>query len=433
MSLVKQIVGRLVLMASLAILVWPPATAARFPRPTPHPDGALVFQRGRLTTRDGWVMLTLDGSPYEMGVQQGVLLGARMRWLLQAVVIPSLLDADWDGRTLIQVARASFSTWPAWAQEEARGLAEGAGIAVHDVVLLNLWPFMVIDPPTLHADLARWAPPFRLDTRMAIAARALHEPLSAWPVRPLVQPSDIPLEGTLWAAGEAVNASQKWLAAGYLAAPPQAPYPLAVKRRPAAGQASMGVALPGWVGVLVGIQTSGMTVAWVPLPTLDRAAAGVPPTILAQAALTNARSPDQVPEAFLRAPRFIGGDLLAVGHDGALRLIFSGRTFHVETGTARVIAPTDLPATMPLATEVAAIEDATARRNWLDANAGFLTHDAYAATLIAMGGTHPDGWLAWYADPREGTLWLASQAGAFPAPASGFVSWSIRAWSNEEQ
>lgn len=433
MNLLKQIVGRLVLVASLALLVWPPATAGRFPPPTPHPDGSMTFGQGRLSSRDGWVVLTLRGTPYEMGVQQGVLLGARLRWLLQEVVYPSLLDAGWDGHSLTLAARASFSAWPAWAQAEARGIAEGAGIALHDVVVLNMWPFVVIDPPSLRADLARWSPPWRLDRQMALPARAPHEPMTAWPLRHLLQPPTTPLAGTFWAAGEAVNASREWLTAGYLAAPPEAPYPLVVIRQPATGQASMGVALPGWVGVLVGMQAGGMVVAWAPLPTLDRAAAGAPPSILAQSALTSARTPDDVPEQVLHTPRLIGGDLLAVDTTGALRLTFSGRTFRIAAQETHIVSPWALPEMMPLAFKPPYADEAAQHRNWLDANAGFLTRDAYAATLIALGGTHADGWLAWYAAPNDRTLWLASQAGAFPAPASGFMAWTETTWQNEEQ
>ncbi|KPL89347.1 C45 family peptidase [Ardenticatena maritima] len=433
MSMVKGALGRILVVAALALLVWPPMTTPLFPPPTPLPDGALAFEQGRLLTREGWLVLVLEGAPYEMGVQQGVLLGARLRGLLQDVVYPALLDAGWDGATLLRVARASFSAWPAWAQEEARGVAAGAGIALHDVVLLNAWPFMLIDPPALHADLARWSPPFRVDAEMALAARPLPEPPAPWPTRPLVSPVQAPLAGVLWAAGGEVNATREWLAGGYLSAPPSAPYGLVVVRRPPAGRASLGVALPGWVGVQVGMQDGGLTIGWAPLPTQDRAVAGAPPQVLVQAALSAAHTHEDVPEIVLGTPRLVGGDLLAVDAEGALRVLFSGRMFAVETADAMLVAPTALPATMAVSDQPAYLDDAARRAAWLSANAGFLTRDAYASALTEMGGAHPDGWLAWYAAPAEGTMWLATQAGAFPAPASEFLAWTQTTWLNEER
>ena len=93
---------------------------------------------GRLEERDGLRILHLKGTPYEMGYQHGVLLHDEVRAGLQDGIYEELVQGSPISHfLLLRHARHVHSYVPLEYREEMRGLADGAGIAYLDVLVLN--------------------------------------------------------------------------------------------------------------------------------------------------------------------------------------------------------------------------------------------------------------------------------------------------------
>jgi hypothetical protein len=107
--------------------------------------------RGFLEEVDGYRVLHVKGSPYEMGFQQGALLKDDIRALVdflfnekaKAITIEvggvKLLNPK---RAIAGIAATQRKFVPARFYEELRGVADGAGMDVQDVIVANFIPEM---------------------------------------------------------------------------------------------------------------------------------------------------------------------------------------------------------------------------------------------------------------------------------------------------
>lgn len=106
---------------------------------------------GFLEEVDGYRVLHLKGTPYEMGYQQGALLKAEIRDLVQFLfeVKAKEMTVEVGGIKLLNpkraiggIAASQKKYVPARFYEELRGVAEGAGMDVQDIVVANFIPEM---------------------------------------------------------------------------------------------------------------------------------------------------------------------------------------------------------------------------------------------------------------------------------------------------
>lgn len=127
--------------------------------PTAPPGETRTVARcgaGFLELVDGYRVLHLKGSPYEMGYQQGALLRDEIRELVRYLfevkakefredlkVQVGGLDVSPDPKALIAgIAEGQRKFVPERFFDEMRGVADGAGMQVEDVVVANFIPEM---------------------------------------------------------------------------------------------------------------------------------------------------------------------------------------------------------------------------------------------------------------------------------------------------
>jgi hypothetical protein len=107
--------------------------------------------KGWLEEVDGYRVLHVKGTPYEMGYQQGALLKEDIRENVRFLfdVKAKELKAEVGGIKLIDpkkviagISRNQKKFIPAWYFEELQGIADGSGMSVEDVTVANFIPEM---------------------------------------------------------------------------------------------------------------------------------------------------------------------------------------------------------------------------------------------------------------------------------------------------
>jgi len=104
------------------------------------------YDRGMLLDAGGQRVLLVAGSPYEMGYQQGKLLGKECRGLIEKILFftraaesSGAKDFLKDGSFEQALARSGKFIDRRF-YEEMKGLSDGAGISFRDVKLANIFP-----------------------------------------------------------------------------------------------------------------------------------------------------------------------------------------------------------------------------------------------------------------------------------------------------
>lgn len=200
--------------------------------------------------------LVLAGTPHQMGVWQGRLLGPRIRDL-HARWQRAALGGGTRGRDLADACRVyadqALRRLPEALRQELDGLAEGSGLAAEDLLLTDLMG----DGLRFHD-----VPP-RLGGLVGVAAGPL--------------------------AFLAPSGPDADLLADEL---------LLVQRRPEGGEPTLLVAWPGSLGGLAGVSARGLGLLAVPAPgpAASQSLAGAPFSVLARRALEQATTPEDLVE-----------------------------------------------------------------------------------------------------------------------------------------
>ena len=198
---------------------------------------------GRLETVDGLRILHLTGSPRQMGLAHGRLLRAEarrtIRWLLE--------EWDSDGRRnpkeATDDALASLRRHlPATYLDELRGLAEGSGIALDDLLLAHAMPLRIEGSAGVV-----------LRSRV-VGGKAMH-----------------------WHALRSPHDADK-----------KTPRPLLVVYHPSNGHAYVTVTWPGYVGAVAGMNERGISIGAQPVMTEGLDARGYPLSLRVRDALRRA-------------------------------------------------------------------------------------------------------------------------------------------------
>jgi len=96
-----------------------------------------LFPNGSLCEINGYRVLTVEGSPAEMGRQHGLLLGETIRRVVQDVIVEG--EGGWDLEGLLEGAMVMERHLPAAIREELRALASAAEVDYRHLVALQLF------------------------------------------------------------------------------------------------------------------------------------------------------------------------------------------------------------------------------------------------------------------------------------------------------
>lgn len=96
---------------------------------------------GSVETAASIRIVRLSGTPYEMGLQQGVLLRDSIRELVSRYLYGRMVgDSGAQHFWLLVQSRLTEPLLPASIRSELHGVADGAGLSYRDVLLLNTVP-----------------------------------------------------------------------------------------------------------------------------------------------------------------------------------------------------------------------------------------------------------------------------------------------------
>lgn len=153
-------IGGLIVVILLAITIvegiiyWPMPQARPTEAPVVSPEaGRLLRIAGDLQ-----VAIVQGESPYQIGFVHGQLFSADIAELVAALrkelFHPNILRAQLDRMKVYYQVRRLARALPAECRSELTGIADGAGVAYRDILLLNLWPDIAAGENSTH--LAVW-------------------------------------------------------------------------------------------------------------------------------------------------------------------------------------------------------------------------------------------------------------------------------------
>ncbi len=267
-------------------------------RSNPETDAASTD--GQIVNHCAPSALTVSGTPFEMGQQQGVAYAKSIRAVLRRCA--DLAGSGWDEVARIEEAVAQVEQYFGVAElEEIRGIAAGAGVAAGGLIALNLRLYLNTSAGGLH---------FALSTRAN-------------------------------SAGEMLHAMNEDLARGLklkecLARSIQL-------RRPVTGIAHMTFGIAGQIGALSGINAHGLAVSTASLMDVaaeDIQTSGLLITVVIRNILERATDLDSA-VALLRSSRLTGAWTMCLSHQTTDRVCFvefDGQGMRVQPQLQRAMA-----------------------------------------------------------------------------------------------
>jgi len=282
-NLRNRIVRYALLFALATVVSWAPGAAAvRAPR-----------KAGRLERIGGMYVVYLQGDPYEMGLQQGALLGTELRDLTQSYLYARIV-AEYGARHfwLLSQARLLDRQFADQLRQELQGIAEGAGLSYYDVLLLNTIPDMqALTRRTPSWDL--WPALFSTAAADLPATRSsLCTAFAGW--------GAATADGELL-VGHNLEGAESDLLQHYLS--------LTV-RQPAEGNPLVSLGFVGTVGVWAGMNAEKITVALSSSPSVDGATRGQPLPFLLRVVLQSSGSLAEAITQLLSSERLYGGNVI---------------------------------------------------------------------------------------------------------------------------
>ena len=123
-----------VMEAAFAMSAGVTCARSRFPDPV---EGEWREGRGRLTVRRGWRFLHLEGTPRDLGMQHGRLLGPLVRDTLREYLNAMAFWRGLGRKELLRRGRLLESYIPDRYREEMAALAEGAEVPYEDILVAH--------------------------------------------------------------------------------------------------------------------------------------------------------------------------------------------------------------------------------------------------------------------------------------------------------
>lgn len=232
---------------------------------------------GRVETETGLRILHLEGSPYEIGYQHGVLLREEIRERIRDRLLGSLIEEDHISYLLLlRYARRVDARLSSEYRAELAGIADGAGVAYSQVLLLNTYDDLITQQWSDLAlqDLALSLSP-RFAPRFGPATGALSEDVQAGSASSgAAQDASV---GAAFAVFGAVTRDGNLLQAAEFGSPVLRLEDLVVMvYKPEEGNSFVAVGRPGSVGVTVGLNEEEVSVTALSSPSRDSSLEGLP-------------------------------------------------------------------------------------------------------------------------------------------------------------
>jgi hypothetical protein len=283
----------LVLVLAVVLSVAPP----HFTRaPAPNPPGCY-------REVGGIHVLCLYGEPYEIGLQQGSLLGDAVRQLVSDYLYQHIVcELGVPQSVLATYARVVDAWVPLDLRLEMRGIADGAGLSYQDVLLLNVIPDVLA--------LTRRLPVLELSPSLLFAAA--RQPGLQQGIAYRTQ-SDQGLSCASYAVWGGCTSDGNLLLGHRLEGAWDRLLNrnlLITVRQPAHGSAFISAGLAGTVGVWAGMNEEQVTVALSSSPSVDVAAQGQPLPFILRQVMAGAGDSSQALQLLLSADRLCGGNVL---------------------------------------------------------------------------------------------------------------------------
>jgi hypothetical protein len=267
---------------------------------------------------EGWIekgadvrILHLEGSPYEIGYQHGVLLREEIRNRIRDRLLGSLMEQDHVSHLLmLRHGRRVDARLSSEYRAELAGIADGAGVAYSQVLLLNTYGDLIAQqwPDRTLQDLAlSLSPPFAPFFGPSDAPRSTDSHVQS---DSSGTAADSRVRGAFAVFG-AVTRDGNLLQAVDFESPALRPEELIIMvYRPEEGNSFVAVGTPGAVGVTVGLNEEQVSVTVLPSPSQDVSIEGVPLPFVMRDVLQYARDIPAALRILASADRTTGHNVL---------------------------------------------------------------------------------------------------------------------------
>lgn len=254
-----------------------------------------------LRQEDGFVVVTLEGDPYQIGLQHGRLLADRIQ-LMRRTLYDDLIfrQGRLFGLGFVALARSITAILERHIPEplklEIRGVADGSGIGYRDVLFFNCFDDL------LHAliRLVLTLPP-QARARVGLACSALVSLPSPGGDEPMLLGRNLDYYvsgGVLGADGIVTRTMKEQL--------------VCFAVRPDRGARFFSIGWPGFVGTVTGVNQHGVAIACLTSALPGQTPNGTPLPLLYRSILQWSGELDQVERIVRRARRTVGNNLVAV-------------------------------------------------------------------------------------------------------------------------
>lgn len=258
------------------VLLWvsshaiPPAALA-------IPDDVGRWEKGWLEDEAGVRILHLNGTPHEMGYQQGVLLRDEIRDEIRRSVYQRQIQ---NGRVshllLLRLAREIEGHLSSENREEMAGLAEGAGVSYTQVLLLNTYEDVVAFPWPRESTqdlILSLSPAFIPHFSLVDTANGGFTPVDEGSS---VRSSQAVVSGAFSIFGAATLDAGLMQAAEFASPLPSSDELVVAHYEPSTGNSFVAVRRPGMIGVTLGMNEERVAVTALPSPSQDATVEAVP-------------------------------------------------------------------------------------------------------------------------------------------------------------
>jgi hypothetical protein len=270
----------------------------------------MADERTALEQRDGFVVLRLEGEPYQMGLQHGRLLRDRIQ-LMRRTLYQDLIfrQGRLFGYGFVALCRALLAIMqrhiPADLKREMRGVADGARVPYLDILFFNCFDDLLHALVRLVLTLPA---PARARMGMACSSFVALGERTASGRMLMGRNLDYYLEGGVLGADGIVTRTMKQQLVVYAV-------------RPVRGRSFVSIGWPGCIGVVTGLNDRGLALACLTSPVPGQTPNGTPLPLLYRAMLQRCERIAEVEAGLRRSRRTIGNNLIvasAVERDAAL-------------------------------------------------------------------------------------------------------------------
>jgi hypothetical protein len=267
--------------------------------------------QGWLEIEAGLRVLHLEGSPYEIGYQHGVLLRQEIRDRIADRLLGTLVQEDHRSYLLLlRYARRVDARLSSEYRAELAGIADGAGVAYSQVLLLNTYGDLTVQqwPSLALQDLALSLSP-RFAPHLGLTAAGPAKGLGAPSASPGAA-QDASVGGAFAVFGAGTRDGNLLQFAEFRSPVLRLEDLVVIVYKPEEGNSFVAVGRPGGVGVTVGLNEEQISMTALSCPSRDSSLEGLPLPFVLRDALQYARDIPGALAILARAHRTTGYNVL---------------------------------------------------------------------------------------------------------------------------